>query len=326
MEAMEGVKEFLESSTIHGLSYISTTRKLIKLFWVLVVIGGFSVAGWLIFQSFETWDESPITTTVETYPIREITFPKVTVCPPINTHTDLNYDLIKTENKTIKQDIRDELTNYAVSLLNDYLFEGVMNNMSRLQESDQYYNWYHGLSKISLPYYFVTGKKIYYEKTTYASFGSISTQHYGEKFNIDHVDTDLLYRVFVYIPSDKKDAKISLHFVIEKLTMTDLSSGKDEFKVGSTVIDDNARNMTEIYETTRPSYELISLKREEVSMDDVSKMAIKLMPGFKLTWYYTGMDGNVRDKRSLSLGLGSLESDPAVTMYKNDRTTKALVR
>ena len=52
---MEGVKEFLEVSTIHGLGYISTTRSLVRLFWVAVVFSGFSYAGWMIQSSVCSW-------------------------------------------------------------------------------------------------------------------------------------------------------------------------------------------------------------------------------------------------------------------------------
>ena len=67
---MEGVKTFLESSTIHGLGYISTTKKkLLRIFWVLVVITGFTGAGVMIYNSFQSWNESPVKTTIETHPI-----------------------------------------------------------------------------------------------------------------------------------------------------------------------------------------------------------------------------------------------------------------
>ena len=82
---MERVRTFLETSTIHGLNYISTTRKYSRLFWILIVIVGFSGAGFLINESFQSWSESPVKTTIETLPIAEIKFPKVTVCPPKNT-------------------------------------------------------------------------------------------------------------------------------------------------------------------------------------------------------------------------------------------------
>ena len=109
---MEGVKTFLESSTIHGLGYISTIRRLVKLFWVIVVIAGFTGAGVLIYRSFQDWDENPVTTTIETRPITEITFPKVTVCPPKDTYTDLNYDLMMTENMILSVTYSDHRMTY----------------------------------------------------------------------------------------------------------------------------------------------------------------------------------------------------------------------
>merc|ERR1712197_24557 len=139
---MENIRNFLESSTIHGLTYISTTRKYVRLSWVLIVTAGFSGAGYLIYQSFQSWAESPVKTTIETLPITEITFPKVTVCPPKNTYTDLNYDLMMAENMTLDNDTRKELENYVVEMLYDKLHDIFMKNMNKLEERDRYYNWY----------------------------------------------------------------------------------------------------------------------------------------------------------------------------------------
>ena len=95
------LKGFIESSTIHGVPYISKTKKFTKVFWILVVTLGFTFAGYLIYQSFHTWAGSPVKTTIETLPITEITFPKVTVCPPKHTYTDLNLDILRTENMSL---------------------------------------------------------------------------------------------------------------------------------------------------------------------------------------------------------------------------------
>ena len=95
---MEEVKHYLESSTVHGLAYISTGRNYVRLFWILVVIAGFAGAGYIINQSFKTWAEIPVKTTIESRPVKELIFSKVAVCPPKNTYTDLNYDLKMTEN------------------------------------------------------------------------------------------------------------------------------------------------------------------------------------------------------------------------------------
>ena len=87
---VEDIKQFFELSTIHGLQYFSIVRKWSRLFWILVVFGGFTGAGYLINESFNNWKQSPISTTIETVPISQITFPNVTVCPPRNLFLNLN--------------------------------------------------------------------------------------------------------------------------------------------------------------------------------------------------------------------------------------------
>ena len=113
---MDGLKNFLESSTIHGLVYIAVTKNLVRLFWILVVITGFTLAGVLIYQSFKAWDESPVTTTIETHQISDITLPKLTVCPPKHTYTDLNYDLTMIGNMTLNNYTRNKLASKHIIL------------------------------------------------------------------------------------------------------------------------------------------------------------------------------------------------------------------
>ena len=120
------IQHFLESSTIHGLVYISTESKFARIFWILVVATGFTIATLLIDQSFTNWSDSPIKTTIETRPISEITFPKVTVCPPKNTFTDLNYDLMMLENMTMTNETRQEYLEIAKSVFLDSYFENVV--------------------------------------------------------------------------------------------------------------------------------------------------------------------------------------------------------
>ena len=119
---MEQIRIFLESSTVHGLNYISTTRKYARAFWILVVLCGFTGGGYLIHTSFQSWAESPIRTTDETLPISEIKFPKVTVCPPKNTFTDLNYELMMAENFTLTDEMRDELIDYSQKVIDEHIY------------------------------------------------------------------------------------------------------------------------------------------------------------------------------------------------------------
>ena len=103
-------REFLESSTIHGLCYISTTRNPIhKIFWIIIVFIGFSIAGMLITRSFSSWEENPFSTSIQTFPISKANFPSITVCPPEGSHTGANYDLESITNISMKQEDRDAM-------------------------------------------------------------------------------------------------------------------------------------------------------------------------------------------------------------------------
>ena len=144
---MDGVRTFLESSTIHGLAYISNTRRLVKLFWIGIVVAGFLGAAIIIYQSFQSWEESPVKTTLETLPMRNITFPKVTVCPPKKTYTDLNYDLIRMKNHTLDNNRRNELTTFAIGLLESNMNETLHVSITI---SSKYTCWYICISWVSI--------------------------------------------------------------------------------------------------------------------------------------------------------------------------------
>ena len=148
---MDNIETFLESSSIHGLGYISTTKKYVRLFWILVIVTGFLTAGVLINTSFKTWNESPIKTTLETRAIKEITFPKVIVCPPVDSNTNLNYDLMTNENRTLGKETRDNLAIQAHDLLQEHMFNAILENLRKMEVKDRYYNWYHGFDRIYVP-------------------------------------------------------------------------------------------------------------------------------------------------------------------------------
>ena len=211
---MEIVKSFLESSTIHGLSYISTGRKYARLLWIIVVIAGFTGAGFMIYQSFQSWNESPVKTTIENRPIMEAPYPKLTVCPPKNTYTDLNFDLMMAENMTLDNHTRHNLTAYAIELLFDELHDSIMADLNNLQEENRYYNWYYGHSQI----------RIYRHNLleTTASSGAIFTQYFGDKFDADRVETHHWYQINIW-PQDTNSG-ITLHLNIEKISLKALDS------------------------------------------------------------------------------------------------------
>ena len=73
----------MESSTVHGLVHISTAKtRPTRVAWVAIVVACFAVAALVINQSYNEWNESPISTTITTQKMTGLDFPDVTVCPP----------------------------------------------------------------------------------------------------------------------------------------------------------------------------------------------------------------------------------------------------
>ena len=198
-------------------------------------------------------------TTIETHLITEITFPKIAVCPPKNTYTDLNYDLMMAENMTLDNNTRKELFYNAIKILYDHLCEtnfdaksmqfntfqhnctellfeyvhkSILTNMSLLVDNDRYYNWYHGYTQIKLPLYgsikdYTNNDYGFYDKSimvyTSASSGSVYTQYFAENIDEDKFDLDdFWFNVQIYPPaSAKNDTNVTLHLKLESKTSED---------------------------------------------------------------------------------------------------------
>ena len=111
---MDILRDFLETSTIHGLAYISNVpSKTGKAVWLTIVIAGFCTAGYLISDSFKEWDETPIDTSISTHPIATLPLPIITICPPENSNTALNLDLVRAGGINLTKADRQDLVNVS---------------------------------------------------------------------------------------------------------------------------------------------------------------------------------------------------------------------
>ena len=83
----EALKEYADSTTIHGISYIfkNGISILERLIWIAAVVTGIFFAIYLSTFSYVDWQNSPVTTTVLTTakPIRNIAFPAITICAQV---------------------------------------------------------------------------------------------------------------------------------------------------------------------------------------------------------------------------------------------------
>ena len=287
---MDHVKEFLDTSTIHGLSWISGTRKWSRYSWILIVIGGFSGAGYLIYTSFHNWEQSPISTTIETMPISQIKFPNVTVCPPRNSFLNLNYDFKQSENIEIENNTRKELLDYALDLIQDEFYKEMMTNLSKIEDPDRYYYWYHGYTKIEYPinnHYIYPSwyHKFYYKVETSATSGNISTQYFEDQFDANKVDGHIYIDIEIHVPpSVVGDKNTTIIFNIEKRTMKEVSDNDNIRNVNNDVIDADLNYWSENITAPTADYH-IKLNRK-VTADDIYNMDPDMMPGFRLTWNY----------------------------------------
>ena len=199
---MDGAREFLQSSTIHGLVYIGSELRPVRLFWICVVIAGFTGSFILIQKSFSSWADSPISTTIETLPIREIDFPNVTVCPPRNSFTSLNPDLLRSRNITFNEEKRKELFDYVPYAAYDLTYKANGGEYEEFLEGERKYSdWYRGLSGFELTKTRFSSTK-YYDFHTAAPNGSFSTPYFGEPYNVSMFDCGLITWVYIYVPEN----------------------------------------------------------------------------------------------------------------------------
>ena len=193
-------------------------------------LSGFAWAIQMIFESFEDWRQKPILTTIETLPISNITFPNVTVCPPRNLFPNLNYDILKSTNMNLNSKSRNELIDYSLDVIQEELYKEVMANLSKLEDPDRFYNWYHGYTTIKYPFYDVFTKsgeelgRLVYKVHTSATSGNISTQHFGNPFDANKKDDNIYVEIKVFVPiSVWGNRSIAMFVYIDKNDTTMLS-------------------------------------------------------------------------------------------------------
>ena len=201
--SMEGVVEYLESASIHGLVYISATRRLVRLAWLCVVMTGFTLAGVLIHQSFDSWADSPVTTTIETLPITDLDFPNVTVCPPRNSFTSLNPLLVMARNSTaLSEDKRKELSDVVGDVVFYENYKAKHRQFTEYRQQD-YHDWYTGLTDIALP------QPSYYESFTGRLTGSFSTPYFRQPFDENTFQHQFIGSLIINVPRSVREASSS---------------------------------------------------------------------------------------------------------------------
>ena len=79
-----GLKEYASKSTVHGISYVFDESLSIfeRFIWLVIVCGLGCEAIFLVYKSYNAWQDNPVITTLKTVakPVSTLAFPAVTIC------------------------------------------------------------------------------------------------------------------------------------------------------------------------------------------------------------------------------------------------------
>ena len=290
---LDELNNFLSSSTIHGLAHIPTSKRLWRVFWISIVIAGFSVSALLIWMSFKGWQESPITTSIAIQPLRELQFPRITVCPPRDTATSLNLHLHLADSLVLSNQTRQLLTEYFYQNALEIGYDELFRNLTKYLESDGLRKWYEGVSNIRFPYYHTGYSMMYYRYKTIATQGELSTPFFGQPWNLTNFDKGFYYHVDIYGPwddtvSDWTQSNVSIVVELEQDVLNELSAGYDEVISGDWVFH---RGETKINKTHKvggtENYFWFALRRK-ISDEDTAQLNREKIPGLRVKWHYNG--------------------------------------
>ena len=194
---------------------------------MLIVICGFLVAGFLIKDSYSNWIASPIYTTIMTQPIDDLDFPTVTVCPPKDSYTALNYDLMKADNNSLTEGDREQLKDAVFKNIIQPSHANYIKTLLATANPENLRIMYEGFQSTPKPAE-VTG----FEVKMWNNSGTQKTPWFGEKYREEYYKEDKYHRVVLELPNniDRMVGSGSLEIQLEVDTR-DEEGWKEEVKV-----------------------------------------------------------------------------------------------
>ena len=177
------------------------------------------------------------------------------------------------------------LKEYARELMHDYFYNEIMVNHSIIEYEEKYYNWYHRYTRLDLPFW--QDKQLEYPVYTSASRGIIKTKYFGEKFDVSKIEPNLRFSLIITTPPlAQSNENVTLYFEIEKVSLQDLSSGIELYYFdGYGYLKSEDKYLT-INKTAPAKSYYVNLDRKKIKGEYLRNMKLKLMPGFKIMWFY----------------------------------------
>ena len=223
----------------------------------------------------------------------ESIFAYCSYCPP----TEIGPALELLKNTIFGIEIKEELSERAVTKLHDSYFESLKENISKLEESKRYSNWYHGYTYLEFPHW-DDSLGLYYNIYTTATSGSITTENFFDFFIDDfdrlkkNFEEHLYYMINIDTPwANAYDPDTTLYMTIRKVSSRS-SGGNSEERMSfqwSSINEENdfdCENFKDeiLFNFTEPEYyHSMSLERQ---IDTKELKKSNCMPGFHVDWHY----------------------------------------
>ena len=293
---MDTLKEFFEVTTIHGLYHVSKTKSLRRFFWTVTSIAGFISAFSMIYESFQNFSKNPISTTIETFPISKVPFPPITVCPVKNTLTNLNYDLVNSQNYLLSRDERNDLLQLFYESFQEVDFKITIEYMKEVTQKNWLMDIYKKLTTVDLPTkYELVGDRAepFIRINTFTTSGQIKTPFYGKEiFNPTKFNLHITFNLGIYIPESLKGTNATIDFKINN----DIEAGPEYIRVQYNEIETGNK----LYNTTvdvRNCYTNCNINfKRSLSKEAFRDWKNKRFTGTNVIWNFNGENVTPEDK------------------------------
>ena len=219
------------------------------------------------------------------------------MCPPKNTGTNLNYDLVLSENLTLDNEGKEELAKFIKLTILEIIYDSVFEDVKSYGETDKYRNWFDGITQLELPvdktggYLTSTLKTTKFMKvSTYAKSGTFVTPYFRENFDSKKFSLFAEFKLHIWIPNSvfkSKTVELILEIEYDLIERHDSQSFERVNVISDT---------TEKLESSHKKIiRKISLGRRNVyieftrslSQRDVENWSSRRMTGMNVSWYYS---------------------------------------
>ena len=181
------------------------------------------MAGYLINDSYSDWLDSPISTTISTHPIDDLDFPTVTVCPHKGSHTALNHDLMKADNRSLTEKDREDLKQAVFITIIEPSHQDYIKSMVATANPSNLRQMYKGFQSPPKP-----DKDKGLEIRMWNYQGKFQTPFYKEQYDEEFYKKKQLIKAVLEYPKDIKELVGSGSLIIHLEVDTRVEEGWQE--------------------------------------------------------------------------------------------------